>query len=94
MRFLIPLFLILFLFFLLRSVVQGLLASTEKSKLDESRGRRSGGVKLGKMEKDPVCGTYVDVATSVHGVFGGDTKHFCSQECLSKYRQSQQNNST
>lgn len=88
MRFLIPLFLILFLFYLLRSVLQGLLASTEKSKLDESRPHRSGNVKLGKMEKDPVCGTYVDVATSVHGVFGGETKHFCSQECLSKYRQS------
>ncbi len=89
MRFLVPLFLVLFLFFLLRSVLQGLLASTEKSKLDSSQPRGSSGVKLGKMEKDPVCGTYVDVATSVHGVFRGETKHFCSQECLNKYKQAQ-----
>ena len=34
MRLLIPIFLVLFLFFLLRSVLQGLLASTEKAKLD------------------------------------------------------------
>ena len=87
MRFLVPLFLVLFLFFLLRSVLQGLLASTEKSKLDSSQPRGSSGVKLRKMEKDPVCGTYVDVATSVHGVFRGETKHFCSQECLNKYKQ-------
>jgi YHS domain-containing protein len=86
MRFLIPLLLILFIFFLLRSVFRGLLASTEKSRLDASRPERSSGVKLGKMEKDPVCGTYVDVVTSVHGVFGGDTIHFCSQECLNKYK--------
>jgi YHS domain-containing protein len=87
MRFLVPLFLVLFLFFLLRSVLQGLLASTEKSKLDSSQPQGSSGVKLGKMEKDLVCGTYVDVATSVHGVFRGETKHFCSQECLNKYKQ-------
>ena len=86
MRFLVPLFLVLFLFFLLRSVLQGLLASTDKSRLDASQPQRSSGVKIGKMEKDPVCGTYVDVATSVHGVFRGETKHFCSQECMDKYK--------
>ena len=87
MRFLVPLLLILFLFFLLRSVLQGLLASTKKSSLDTGRAQRSSGLKLGKMEKDPVCGTYVDVATSLRGVFEGETRHFCSQECLNKYRQ-------
>lgn len=87
MRLLLPLLLVLFLFFLLRSVLQGLMASGNKSRLDSSRPQRSGGVKLGKMEKDPVCGTYVDVATSIHGVFRGETKHFCSQECLEKYKQ-------
>lgn len=86
MRFLVPLLLVLFVFFLLRSVLQGLLASTEKSRLDASRPKRSSGVKLGKMEKDPVCGTYVDVASSIQGVFGGETKHFCSQECLNKFK--------
>ena len=86
MRFLIPLFLILFLLFLARSVLRGLVATAQKMK-PGGRPDRSGGVKLGKMEKDPVCGTYVDVATSVHGVFGGQVKHFCSQDCLNKYKQ-------
>jgi YHS domain-containing protein len=87
MRLLVPLFLVLFLFYLLRSVLQGLLASTEKAKLDASQPQGRSGVKLGKMEKDPVCGTYVDVATSIHGVFRGETRHFCSQECMNKYKQ-------
>jgi YHS domain-containing protein len=87
MRLLVPLLLILFLFFILRSILQGLLASTEKANHSAGRQPRGGGVKLGKMEKDPVCGTYVDVATSIHGVFGGQTVHFCSQECLDKYKQ-------
>ena len=87
MRLLVPLILILFLFFMLRSILQGLLATTEKAKHSGGRQFRDGGVKLGKMEKDPVCGTYVDVATSIHGVFGGQTVHFCSQECLEKYKQ-------
>jgi YHS domain-containing protein len=86
MRLLLSLLLVLFLFFLLRSVLQGLLASNNKSRLDASRPQRSSGVKLGKMEKDPVCGTYVDVATSIQGVFRGKTKHFCSQECLDTYK--------
>jgi len=87
MRLLAPLLLILFLFLMLRSIVQGLVSSTAKQKPDPDRQQRSGGVKLGKMEKDPVCGTYVDVVTSIHAVFAGQTKHFCSEECLNKYKQ-------
>lgn len=87
MRLLIPIFLVLVLFFLLRSVLQGLLAAPEKAKLGADRPQRRGGVKLGKMEKDPVCGTYVDVVTSIHSNFRGETKHFCSQECLKKYKE-------
>ncbi len=44
-------------------------------------------VKQGKMEKDPVCGTYVDVATAPHAIFSGETKYFCSSSCLNKFRQ-------
>jgi YHS domain-containing protein len=39
------------------------------------------------MEKDPVCGTYVDVASSLHDTFGGQIKYFCSSQCLSKYHE-------
>jgi YHS domain-containing protein len=84
MRLLIPIFLVLFLPVSLCSRDCWL---PRKAKLDAERPQRSSGVKLGKMEKDPVCGTYVDVATSIHGVFRGETKHFCSQECLDKYKE-------
>ena len=85
MRLLVPLFLILFLFFLLRSVLQGLLSSTEKSRLDASRPQRSSGVKLGKMEKDPVCGTYVSPEISSKLEKSGHITHFCSAECRERY---------
>ncbi|MCI0417916.1 MAG: hypothetical protein L0387_15125 [Acidobacteria bacterium] len=89
MRLLVSLLLFLLIFYLLRSVLRGLLGTAQQSRLDASGRQRQSGVKLGKMEKDPVCGTYVDVATSVHAAFGGETKHFCSQECLNKYKKSQ-----
>jgi YHS domain-containing protein len=89
MRLLVPLFLIVFLIILLRSILKGLMSSGAKSRLDASRPQRGGGVKMGKMERDPVCGTYVDIATSIREVFAGETKHFCSQDCLNKYKRNQ-----
>ena len=44
-------------------------------------------VKQGKMEKDPVCGTYVDVNTSLQKSFSGKTMYFCSPECLERFRE-------
>ncbi len=90
MRFLLPLFLILVVYFFLRSIVRSFLqASVERQKF-ESDGRTgpasSRPVKLGKMEKDPSCGTYVDVETSVRATVGGTVQYFCSEECLNKYR--------
>ena len=45
-------------------------------------------VKQGKMEKDPVCGTYVDVSSALHRSFRGETQYFCSSECLKKFERS------
>jgi YHS domain-containing protein len=39
----------------------------------------------GELKKDPVCGTYIAAATSIHEKVGGQTFHFCSQECRDKY---------
>jgi YHS domain-containing protein len=39
------------------------------------------------MEKDPICGTYVDTATSPHATFAGETRYFCSSNCLDKFKQ-------
>jgi YHS domain-containing protein len=89
MRLLIPLLLMLLAFFLLRSILRSLLQGTaERQNIGSqgSAGPQQRRVKTGKMEKDPVCGTYVDVATSLHATFEGEPRYFCSNECLQKYK--------
>src|SRR5579884_1259655 len=39
----------------------------------------------GELKKDPVCGTYTSMATSVKQVVGGQTFYFCSAQCRDKY---------
>jgi YHS domain-containing protein len=39
----------------------------------------------GELKKDPVCGTYIAAATSIKEKVGGQTIHFCSQNCRDKY---------
>jgi len=39
-----------------------------------------------ELKKDPVCGTYVSVATSLTRTVNGSVLHFCSPECRDKYR--------
>jgi YHS domain-containing protein len=90
MRLLIPLILILIVFYLLRSILRGLLQGSAHSSFGATgMGPREGGhgVKVGKMEKDPVCGTFVDVATSIQATFNGKVRYFCSQACLAKYKE-------
>jgi YHS domain-containing protein len=41
---------------------------------------------IGELKKDPVCGTYVAVATSVKQTVGGEVVHFCSAACRDKYK--------
>jgi len=40
----------------------------------------------GELKKDPVCGTFVSVHTSVSKQIGGEMVHFCSAACRDKYR--------
>lgn len=37
--------------------------------------------------KDPVCGVYVTEEDAVVGKLEGERIHFCSMECLEKYRE-------
>jgi len=39
------------------------------------------------MVKDPVCGLYLPKGDAVRETIGGRTLYFCSQECLSQYKQ-------
>ena len=39
-----------------------------------------------ELVKDPVCQTYVVMSRALRSEVGGTTVHFCSRECLDKYR--------
>ena len=39
----------------------------------------------GELKRDPVCGTYVPVATSIKHTAGPETVYFCSAACRDKY---------
>jgi YHS domain-containing protein len=88
MRLLLPLFLILIAFYFLRYILRGLIQGESRSSFGSAGSGREQqrNVKTGKMEKDPVCGTYVDVTTSIQGTFDGEPKYFCSSDCLNKYK--------
>jgi YHS domain-containing protein len=91
MRLLFPLLIFLLVFYFLRHILRALTQGKASPKfgVEDMRHREHGrSVKMGKMEKDPVCGTFVDVATSLKATFGGEPKYFCSAECLNKYKQS------
>ena len=40
----------------------------------------------GELRKDPVCGTFVAVSSSIKQNVDGQVVHFCSTECRDKYR--------
>jgi YHS domain-containing protein len=48
--------------------------------------RGSSQVRVGKTERDPVCGMFVSTELSHRLVRGSETLHFCSQECLERYQ--------
>ena len=40
----------------------------------------------GELKQDPVCGTFVPVATSVKKNVNGELMHFCSVACRDKFK--------
>jgi YHS domain-containing protein len=40
----------------------------------------------GEMARDPVCGMFVSTEVSQRLKWRGQTLHFCSEECLEKYK--------
>lgn len=54
---------------------------------EAARGGGSGSAPAGgELKRDPVCGTFVPVQTSVKSTFGTEVVYFCSTECRDKYR--------
>jgi len=47
---------------------------------------RANRVRIGRTERDPVCGMFVSTELSHSLVCGSQTLHFCSHECLERYQ--------
>jgi len=47
-------------------------------------------IAAGEMVKDPVCGTYVEVDSSIKVRDGQDVHHFCSYDCRQKFLEQMQ----
>ncbi len=76
-------FLILLLigFFFYKKVIKG--ENPFFSKGDKKKYNNSEGIE--KMEKDPVCSTYVPIKSSLKIKHEGEVYHFCSEKCRKKY---------
>jgi YHS domain-containing protein len=54
--------------------------------IDGASGEPRRKVKSGvKLERDPVCGTYVAPASALSLTAGGTTRYFCSEKCRNEY---------
>jgi YHS domain-containing protein len=53
--------------------------------------RNSSQMRIGKTERDPVCGMFVSTELSHRLVRGSETLHFCSHECLERYQKEMAN---
>jgi len=78
-RLIIPLLLLWFARALFKSLFASMRTVTRPS--GEKPHVRTGG----ELRKDPVCGTFVPVDTSVTKTVDGETIHFCSVTCRDKY---------
>jgi len=56
-----------------------------------SESQDSSRVRIGKTARDPVCGMFVSTELSRRLVRGSETLHFCSNECLERYRKEMAN---
>lgn len=89
-RFVFELIGLLIFFSVMRTVVTWVLRLFAGSLQTESRqvptSATSGVIQnAGELQKDPVCGTFVPVASSLKRVVSGHAVYFCSPECRDRY---------
>jgi YHS domain-containing protein len=74
---------------MLGRALQGLFGSSPPRRENRAVGggsRDSSPMRIGKTERDPVCGMFVSTELSHRLVRGSETLHFCSHECLERYQ--------
>ncbi len=67
-------------------VVDNVIAAAGGASPRGSRGPREQSSVV-RLVRDPVCGTHVAPRASLSLVRGGTTQYFCSEACLSQFRQ-------
>ncbi|MGB7620915.1 MAG: YHS domain-containing protein [Terriglobia bacterium] len=79
----------LFLIFIIRAFIRYLFPGSPKGKPSNAPPKppsdSSPKTIAGHMEKDPVCGMYIDAQTALHTDRGGKAFYFCSEGCLKKF---------
>ena len=80
-EFVFPCLLFLFVRMILRNMFASMRANARPRPAADRPPIQSGG----DLKRDPVCGTYVSPAASVQRTIGGETVHFCSEQCSRRY---------
>jgi len=73
------------LFLFVRMIFRNLFASVRANARTRPAAGRPPIQSGGDLKRDPVCGTYVSPAASVQRTIGGETVHFCSEQCSQRY---------
>src|SRR5579862_426922 len=85
-------FVLLFILRLIRNYLGGPTQRSATAGRGNARGKGPGQAierQGGQLVRDPQCGTYIPVNSSVHLVSGRDTLYFCSTSCRDAYRKAQ-----
>jgi YHS domain-containing protein len=61
-------------------------SQSQPTRPGSTAGRGSESTPKGQTARDPVCGMFVSTELSHKLNDGGQTLHFCSQECLERYQ--------
>jgi YHS domain-containing protein len=79
---------------MLGRALQGVFSSPAPRRENRPQGGEApkpSGMRIGKTERDPVCGMFVSTEVSHRFVHGSETLHFCSRECLERYQKEKAN---
>lgn len=84
LRILFRIIFIIILLLVIRALFRSLFSGPTSKKPTPSP-ESSGRTLSGHMEKDPICGMYIDTQTALSAVRDGKTAYFCSEECRKKF---------
>lgn len=85
LRLLLRFFYFLFLIFIIRALIRRLFPGSPKQGTSKPASSSTPNSISGHMEKDPVCGMYIDTQTALRTNRNGKAFYFCSESCQKKF---------